>query len=212
MRITLIAFYTTILVLVHGPYTTHQQATQDDRIPLGEECGAKINFTRSCGTNAVCLSHQCHCPLGLVPEFNGVDCRQLRCTSDLDCQMTVNPHSVCNVPQKRCECKSTGYELDEFGITCKAQLSFGCSSGGDDCEYGAFCLDGACQCKLGYIPSRGSHSKCHLYECSHDSDCRVFSESAYCRWEMVTDEMGANHTVSMGKWNLKYRKNYKKGS
>lgn len=143
--------------------------------PLGSPC-----FDEStCGIEAACgYEHKCHCPLGFIPEVDGVNCQQFNCLKDADCTRFSN-HTVCMVITGMCACLP-GYEMDYDSTACvpESALIGGNCTTRSDCGLNAVCTSGHCSCNFPTVITENGQDCVNT--CSNDDQCKKIDAHLRC--------------------------------
>ena len=168
---------------------TTSSTTTRKPLYIGDQC----SDTYPCSVdNGICFSFQCQCEFGYEPVSPSQCVRKKigsTCDHDMDCETIPAAYcieNVCNCdegfkPNRRLtRCGAIGIPepnpeiTDINGLPCEQD---------DNCTVPhSSCIDGICQCSIGYYPV--SLRKCELRKiddtCQRDEDCRIWTPIAIC--------------------------------
>lgn len=92
--------------------------------PIKSALNGNCNTDSQCGQNAVCKGGHCACAFPNAPSvWNNVNCDQLFCLTDEQCERQFGGNTVCDVNYRICRCKP-GSTLNPVTQTCVTSIIY----------------------------------------------------------------------------------------
>lgn len=153
-----------------------------NKVAIGESCST----TNQCGNNSLCSQSTCKCLMGYTPTSDQMDCRKLKCSTNLDCA----DFGGAQCTSGECKCKRN-YEVDFYSQKCESSKVNigGYCSWPSQCGDNTLCLQYSCRCKMGFNATRADVN-CEKVQCSEDRECETQFGNSECEYGECVCESG----------------------